>query len=372
MGMKKGKKGEEPGWFSCFLAAEREREVPLILKLQSYRNQFWDLYFYIASVLGEEVFFIAFMPFCSWNISRHIAFHMSYLLAISVGGGNMIKNYVQSPRPPHPTVWVNKSAPERDPGFPSTHTMTAFTIPWYLLIYYWHSLSPLSICLSVLVLAWWSISIAVSRIYNGHHYFVDVVGGIAMSGVILLVFIFLLRDAFDLLVPSQSILYPLMVSGIFAALLYLHPAGKEVNPAIAESGLVMGACAGASIGVWYRYYTQLVPFGWGFPLAPALFDDYPYTLLAARFLVGIVAVGLVREIVKELGLRTILFLFNSVSRTNPKVQQIYDKSNYKCSEVDVMLKFICYACISFTVFEIVPHLCWLLGVGHPLDLLTII
>jgi len=358
------KKGNPERFIQSFLSRQREREIPFILKFQGYRNKFWDWYFFTASVLGEEVFFITFVPFCCWNVSHQVALHLTFLLAITVGGGNMIKNYLQSPRPPPKVVWVNKSTPEHDPGFPSTHTMTAFSIPWYLIIFHWETTSTNVMLLSLLVLVWWSFSIAISRIYNGHHYIVDVLGGFFLSIVTLSVWTQYLRYTIDPIVTDASILVPIMIFGCAVGLLYMHPQAATPNPACAETALVFGTCAGTAFGVWLQHYSQLTP-GLGVKLTDATtFFSGGLALMTARFVTGVVVVALVREASKRVFLPLVLYCYG---RTQLK-KTVYDKTNYKHTEVDVMLKLLTYAAVSFSVTWVVPHLCCMLGLFHASDL----
>lgn len=133
----------------------------------------------------------------------------------------MLKNLIQSPRPSPKVVWVNKTNPETDPGFPSTHTMTAFTIPWYLLLFYWETSTTSSITLAMIVLLWWSLSIAGSRLYNGHHFFIDVIGGLCLAVGILFVWSQYLRYIIDPIIsdPSISSMYMELLLFIFLTLL---------------------------------------------------------------------------------------------------------------------------------------------------------
>jgi len=369
---KKGqKKASTESFTQSFLSRQREREIPLILKFQGYRNTFFDRYFFTASVLGEEVFFITFIPFCCWNVSRQVALHMTFLLALSVGGGNMIKNFLQSPRPSHKIVWVNKSTPEYDPGFPSTHTMTAFTIPWYLIIFYWESATAPTIIMSLVVLAWWSFSIAISRIYNGHHFFVDVIGGFFLSIAILGIWTQYLRYIIDPVISNPGFFIPVVIIGGAVGLLYIHPHASSSNPAIAETALVFGTCAGTALAIWLHHYGQLTTgFGYKIVDAMAIFSDV-LALLAARFVIGAVVVALAREGSKQVFLPVILYIYNYVNFNASQLKKVaYDTTNYKHTDVDIILKFLMYTIVSFTVVGIVPHFCCMLGLFHVSDLVV--
>jgi len=362
------KKADE-GFVRSFLARQRERELPIILKFQCNRNTFFDWYFFIASVLGEEIFFITFIPFCCWNVSRQVALHLTFLLAFSVGGGNMLKNYLQSPRPPHKIVWVNKSNPETDSGFPSTHTMTAFTIPWYPLVFYWETAQTSTIVVSLAVLLLWSLSIATSRVYNGHHYIVDVVGGFLLSVGIVTIWTRYLRYVIDPIITYPSILIPTLLFGVALVSLYSHPQPPSPNPAIAETALVVGTCVGTALGVWIYHYWQL-PTGFGYKLVGVvnIFSDAT-SLLVARFVIGAIVVALIREFSKRIFLPLLLFCYTPTRSGNKKI--VYNKTNYKYTPVDTALKFLTYTAVSFAVVG-APHLCCMLGLFHESDLVVFV
>lgn len=374
---KKGttKKINTEGYVQAFLSRQRERELPFIIKLQGYRNAFFDWYFFIASVLGEEVFFISFIPFCLWNVSRQVALHLTFLLAFSVGGGNMLKNFLQSPRPPHKVIWVHKGNPEPDPGFPSTHTMTAFTIPWYLIIFYWDVISINARLAGLAVLVLWSFSIAFSRIYNGHHFLVDVFGGFFLAMGILTVWTRYLRYIVDAAVLDPSVFFPLALLAAAVFLLYIHPQASSPNPAAAETALVLGVPVGTTFGVWL-HLTFNVTTGFGYKMMDPLpvFSNF-LVVIIARFIIGVIAVAIVREASKFIFLPILLYWHNQIaswqfssSLTSQTKKAVYNKTNYKYSSVDVALKLITYTAVSLTVV-VSPHLCCMLGLFHESDLL---
>jgi len=291
----------------------------------------------------------------------------------------MLKNLLQSPRPPHKIIWVNKGSPELDPGFPSTHTMTAFTIPWYLLIFYWDSISDSTKLMGIAILLMWSCSIALSRIYNGHHFIIDVCGGFCLAVLITVVWTQYLRYIADSIIFNPSLFYPLAILAVEILLLYIHPQALSPNPATAETALVFGTCTGTMVGVWLHKNSQ-VTIGFGYKILPTLpiFSDL-IALMAARFVIGILVVAIVREASKQIFLPIILYSYNhflnfQYTSTSPGLQPkkiLYNKTNYKHSAVDVVLKLVTYFMVSFSVVAS-PHLCCMLGLFHESDLLIFI
>lgn len=289
----------------------------------------------------------------------------------------MLKNYLQSPRPPHKIVWVNKSNPETDSGFPSTHTMTAFTIPWYLLVFYWGTAQTPTILVSLAVLLFWSLSIATSRVYNGHHFIVDVVGGLLLSLGILTIWTLYLRHVIDPIIIYPSLLIPTVLVGMAIVLLYIHPQPPSPNPAIAETALCVGTCVGTALGVWIYHYGQL-PTGFGYKLVGVVTTFSGGTpLLVARFVIGAIMVAFVRELSKRIFLPLLLLCYTKYSTVllpsiSPATKKIlYNKTNYKYSPVDTALKFLTYTAVSFAVVG-APHLCCMLGLFHESDLVVFV
>jgi len=363
-------------WFQSFLSVQREREMPMILAIQARRNTFLDWYFFLASVLGEEIFFITFIPSCSWFLSRQIAVHQTFLLALAVGGGNMIKNYFQSSRPPSKSVWINSKNPQLDPGFPSTHTMTAFTIPWCLLFFYWEILSLPALVFLITILLWWSLSISISRIYNGHHYIIDVLGGFLLSLLILSFWSRYARFFIDTIITDRSIFAPLLFISVALFLLYMHPQTPTPTPVIAESALVFGTCCGTVLSVWLHHFAQLSP-GLGYNLANLMLlsPTSPVLYVGARFLIGIICVGVIRELSKKIFLPLLLYCHtayvdhHNVADTSQPIKKTLDKTNYKYTGVDVALKYITYTLVSFTATTS-PHIMCMLGLFHVSDLVV--
>jgi len=323
-------------------------------------------------VLGEEVFFISFIPFCCWNVSRQVAVHQTALLALSVGFGNILKNYIQSPRPPHKTVWLNSKNPQMDPGFPSTHTMTAFTIPWYLFLFYTDTMSLSNVCVSVAILLWWSFSIAISRLYNGHHYIVDVIGGFLLAISMLVGWTQYLRYYADPWLSNPGYYVPLATFAAIVLILYFHPQASSPNPATAETGLVCGTFFGTAFGVWLHHYMQLsTGLGIQFPNAMLFFPTNPILVIMLRFLIGAGFLLLAKDLTKRIFLPIFLYcnkIMNSIS--NNKKQKI-DRSNYKQTGVETAVKLVTYSAVGLTA-TLTPHVCCMLGLFHVSDLVVFI
>jgi len=295
---------------------------------------------------------------------------------MSVGIGNILKNIFLIPRPPHPPVWVHAEL-EKDHGLPSTHTMTAITIPWYFIIYhsYLEPSSQLPTFLSPLILLW-TLSVGARRIYNGHHTPLDVIAGAVLGIGILAFWTFQLRLVVDAIVINNTVAGILAVFGTSIGALVLHPTPPKIlTPAHAETGLVTGTTAGTILGLWlrvtcpthsiYQAYHPRFSFYSIYPpqFLPPLVTDHLLLVCLLRFVIGVVFVMVARAAVKKLGTLLVLqiahIVFNNKKYTS--------KASFKYSAADVIVKFLTYAAVGFTAVY-VAHIAFIfLGLHLPLD-----
>jgi len=305
--------GEMKGWFQRVrrkLLEEREREVKYIQKVQSFRNPVLDKYFYIASQFGEEFFYITFLPLTSWHLGNKEAAHMVVLmLFFGIGLGNCFKNIFLVPRPPHPRVWTPEGVQKSDHGFPSTHTITFISGPIYFMLYHYIDkfyrvpLYPVTFTTALAITSICSLSVIGSRIYNGYHSPQDVLGGTTYRLLLGAFFYTTLRHYIDTLITWNSYYAPLVAFMIPALVLSYHPRPAEATAALPESGMTLGTTAGTLVGVQMGTLFNL----------PELFEagiieqDSPLAVLVetefrlqfARFIIGMVIVGVVRAVCKS-------------------------------------------------------------------------
>lgn len=333
----------------------------LINKPQRYRTPFLDKYFSIASMLGEEIFYILFLPLSAWVVSSQFAVHLTMLLAMSVGGGNILKNLFKIPRPSHPPVWVPNEA-EKDYGLPSTHTMTAITLPWYFVVYF-NYLEPVhTLPSSVLVLCClWTVSVVMSRLYNGHHTPMDILAGAILGVGSVALWTFQLRHIVDSFVVDNTYTGVFTMIGMGVSVLALHPLPPKVlTPAHAETGLVAGTSTGAFLGLWLRVSNgpRVMYSLFSSQALPVMPFVSEHLLLAAllRFVVGVLIVGTIRLVVKKLAIVGVLFCMDAKY-----------KSGFKYSDAEVAVKYITYNAVGWGATWLVPVVFAFIGLHLPVD-----
>ena len=153
----------------------------LIIWLQQF-SPILDLPFTIITALGNESFFLLFLPLVYWCLHRRIGAGLAILFLLSASLNAIAKAMFGMPRPFAVDPSVMQLAAASGNGFPSGHTQGAVVVWLYLAVR--------------LKKAWlWWIAglliflIPLSRLYLGVHFPLDLAGGYVIGGLLLMVFI---------------------------------------------------------------------------------------------------------------------------------------------------------------------------------------
>lgn len=148
-------------------------QLDLILWLQSFRSPWLDAFFIAITGTAEEnlITFIAVMLY--WCVSPLVGLRFLLVLLFSGYLNTGLKDLFHTPRPPPEQVWV-ATPPDGTFAFPSGHTQNAAALWSYLACHYQQRL--LIVAAVVLIPL-----VALSRLYLGAHWLVDVLGGIAIG-----------------------------------------------------------------------------------------------------------------------------------------------------------------------------------------------
>ncbi len=154
-------------------------ELEIIRWLQSFSNQFWDLFFQIWTMFGEELVIIAILGFMYWCYDKKIGEALGITVFVSLVLNSVIKVIVHRLRPFQVDSQIMNIRSETANGysFPSGHTQGAATVFGSLAV--WIKKRWLTIVVSIII-----VMVALSRMYLGAHFLSDViVGGLLGVGI---------------------------------------------------------------------------------------------------------------------------------------------------------------------------------------------
>ncbi|MEW6725623.1 MAG: phosphatase PAP2 family protein [Bacillota bacterium] len=201
-----------------------------ILWVQSFRSPFFDQLFTFLTLLGEEPFYLVFLPLVYWCFSRDVGLRLGIVFLLNDYLNGILKDVIAAPRPDDARVAVLRE--ETSPGFPSGHAQNAVVL-WGFLASQFRRPSVWTLAV-VLPLA-----IGFSRIYLGVHYPHDVLGGWLIGIAVLVLFLSGMSVAANLgLRPVAISIAAVLVPLVLLAL--SHDAGS-----VRDMALLMGLGLGA-------------------------------------------------------------------------------------------------------------------------------
>lgn len=108
-------------------------------------NRFVHELFKFGSELGNELFYITFLPFVFWNVDDYIGRRLIILWVFNMYAGQGLKDVLCWPRPPSPPVLRLEEIYESEYGMPSTHAIAGSIIPFGL-VYFSYDRFQVNIC----------------------------------------------------------------------------------------------------------------------------------------------------------------------------------------------------------------------------------
>ncbi len=214
----------------------------LIRQVQQLRSPWLDAYFRFATFLGNEEFFLLFMPLLYWCIHKAFGRRLAYLLMLSTYVNTFVKGLFRLPRPPQELRLVAQEGY----GLPSGHAMNAVSV-WGYTAHRWRQWGWVRWLLAGLLI----LSIGFSRIYLGVHYPADVLAGWLLGLLLLLAWIRVeprLATWASQRTPVQVLGFSLLLA---LAMLFLHPGDAQGYPSRA-AGTIAGVLLGLNVGFFYE------------------------------------------------------------------------------------------------------------------------
>jgi len=317
-------------------------------------------YFTMAAAMGNELFYIVFLPLLHWLIDATLLRRVILMWLATYWVGQCVKDLMQLPRPASPMIAKLETHYETEYGFPSTHAMIALTMPAAALRLMHeqnqstHQSTPWNLPLAVVAAFIWTLSISCSRLYNGVHSLVDIIGGLFFGSCILVPVVFLSQffDAWLMHAPPHSIECLLLVSWTLVA---LYPRPKRWTNCYGDLTIIIGVATGVFISVLATSRTRQ----WQSLAAtkdPMTLEFWPLAL--ARVLIGTTVLFIVRAVFKAACLfflpRLLLNDYDSTSKSQLRPDRIY--------LTEIPYRWITYSVIGFAAIDCMPRLFDLVGV----------
>ena len=347
------------------------------------KNLLCDVIFRLISWGAIEM--LSLIPLMFWVLYPLSKHYMSSFLIIMVTG-QLIKDIIQLPRPSKQFVVKKELSWETEPGFPSTHVMSA-VLPFSVLLDAYRqdmNISTYLWCISIT----WTVLCGCSRVYMGAHFIMDVVGGLFIAFTISILW-YLYGNKYD------SFMYDKPSGILFApavAILFLRHYPRA-TPWTASFGTVA-----IVVGTWMGVSTAMVCAEIAHATSPGSYMDTRPLLLSSslqimsyffgleinnysgigsnevdgvvrssilRIVVGLVVVIVVAQTSKTIVSSLLCMLGDKVGMVTFIKSQKQDVDTQgqlvplrKAYMIEVPCKLITYASLAWTTIVVVPNI-WL-------------
>ncbi|XP_060049648.1 sphingosine-1-phosphate phosphatase 2 isoform X4 [Erinaceus europaeus] len=316
------------------------------------KNYFYYYLFRFSAALGQEVFYITFLPFTHWNVDPYLSRRLVIIWVLVMYIGQVAKDILKWPRPVSPPVVRLEKRVMAEFGMPSTHAMAATAISFTLLISTINRYQ-YPFVLGLMMAVVFSTLVCLSRLYTGMHTVLDVLGGVLITATLIAI----TYPAWPLIdsLHSASPVLPVCVIVVPFLLCYHYPVSDAYTPTRADTTTILAAGAGVTLGLWINHFFQLVAEP--AQSLPALRSIPPLTRALvlqglAKFTVGLLLVLLVRLLVQKLSLQVLFSWFKVVVRNKEARRRL---------EIEVPYKFVTYTSVGICATTFVPLLHRVLG-----------
>lgn len=340
--------------FSSWIFERNNKSTWIIQRIQSYRTPHLDKLFKLFALLGEEDFYIicGCLIVASRELDMSLSRHFLFVMSLSHYLGNVLKNILCLPRPMTSSgVWVSKAL--SDHGFPSTHSCSGTSLPWFLFMYLLGQISDPWLKMAIFAIAAaWCFGVCMSRLYLGVHHVSDVIGGMTLGILVLSTWYSIGCRMVEQLIHMEPLPLVASLSSIFmfASLRCTPVSQSHSNPTYAENGtfcgVMNGTIIGASAGKFLGVFPPPVPLG----------SNY-FLHIFLRFLIVVTVVAVTKVISKKILLKIFYNWFHENNENNknnnekPKLHSLYMP----------IVNFSCYTCVAISVETLIPVLYNLLG-----------
>ncbi|XP_062408481.1 sphingosine-1-phosphate phosphatase 2 isoform X2 [Sardina pilchardus] len=284
------------------------------------RNRPLHFLFLVSAALGNEVFYISFLPCLHWSLDPFLCRRCANMWAVVMYVGQVLKDVLKLPRPLAPPVVKLESRVNAEYGLPSTHAMAATAISFTLLLS------------------------APQRVQ-------DVICGVLLTAVVMATSypLWAWLDEAQL----RGRLSPVLALVLPALLCCAYPEPDHYSTTRGDTTIILGAAAGCWLGYWLneRWGRTFEPEG---PLPVTLRPLTPATfgLGVARFVVGVLVLVGTRQVMRWASL-ALVCRYHGESPSNAEAR--------RRREIEVPYKFVTYTAVGLVNTLLVNRLFVQLG-----------
>lgn len=300
--------------------------------LYSITNPMFYWFFMVCTHMGNEIFYILFLPLLAWNYSDKIMYLTCISWSLTMFIGQATKDILKIPRPLTPPVVKLEEKYLLEYGFPSTHAMAAISISYSMLNFMPTSDLTFQVKMTAFLACF---LICLSRVYLGMHSFFDIIGGILYAYLLSFMFTLISDNFYSF--TDASLLNGFLLFLLFGLVCIFYPS-KRWSSARSDTFLIVGVGAGLILGMSLKSALDAHQIG--------KLRVFSWTMLFKRSIAGTVFVLAIRQISKLI-LHKLIRVYYKLKYPNVYVNDI--KSIIRSSfSLDLLFYFTCYACISFT------------------------
>ena len=186
-------------------------QIEIIKFIQSMISPFWDVFFQIVTMTGEEYFYILAAAIIFWCVNKKFGYKLGFALLTSTIINTVLKDVINSARPIG-VSGIRSLRVETATGqsFPSGHTQGATSFWISSIIHVRKRWIYIVGSLAILL-------VGISRLYLGVHWPIDVIGGILIGVIWVFIsnYIFEYAEATKKTWILMIIIVPMLIGMIF-------------------------------------------------------------------------------------------------------------------------------------------------------------
>jgi len=326
--------------FNSYQKAERAEPTE---KEYTY-NIFIHKLFEFGSELGNELFYITFLPFVFWNIDDYIARRLVILWVFNMYAGQGLKDILCWPRPKCPPVLRLEQIYESEYGMPSTHAIAGSIIP-FALVYFSYGRFQYDLVYGIIFFICWTTLVCLSRIYRGMHTFQDILAGLSVAAFVTALWLPYLDLTLEIFLSSPNAWIFILLIPIL--MIYVFPA--ECMETRNDTARIISAGCGAMFAAWNEYYIDQVPIPnpyQGSPRPMISTGLVEWTLFgASRFIIGVAILIPIKIVLKAVIYHTASFMNSSNVKSTERTAN---------ESFTIPYLFTTYSAIGYTTVYVAP------------------